>query len=93
MLEIHYTANGKEALDRSELGLYLAKQPPRQRAVNISPAGSKFVIPPGDANSQSFTAATLRGRCGWFRCNRTCVYAGRLTNFRWFIRTDTAIYC
>lgn len=60
VLEIHYTANGKEAVDYSELGLYFAKEPPRQRVFTISPADSKFVIPPGEANYHSFASATLK---------------------------------
>jgi hypothetical protein len=60
VFEIHYTANGKEAVDYSELGLYFAKEPPRQRVFTISPADSKFVIPPGDSDFRSFTAATFK---------------------------------
>jgi hypothetical protein len=60
VLEIHYTANGKEAVDSSELGLYIAQQPPKQRVLTISPADSRFVIPPGDASFQSFAAATFK---------------------------------
>jgi hypothetical protein len=60
VFEIHYTANGKEAVDYSELGLYFAKEPPRQRVLTISPADSKFVIPAGDDDYRSFTAATFK---------------------------------
>ncbi len=59
VFEIHYTANGKSAVDSSELGIYFAKAPPRERVLTISPADSKLEIPPGDANYKSFVTATL----------------------------------
>jgi hypothetical protein len=59
VFEIHYTANGKSAVDSSELGIYFAKSPPRERVLTISPADSNLVIPPGEPNYQSGVTATL----------------------------------
>ena len=59
VMEIHYTANGKAAVDESELGIYFAKETPRERVLTITPADSAFAIPPGDGNFPSSTAATL----------------------------------
>lgn len=59
VFEMHYTANGTAAVDASELGLYFAKQTPRERVFTITPADSAFAIPPGDGNFPSATAATL----------------------------------
>jgi hypothetical protein len=59
VFEIHYTANGKAAVDESELGIYFAKETPRERVLTITPADSAFAIPPGDGNFPSSTAATL----------------------------------
>jgi hypothetical protein len=60
VFEIHFTANGKAVVDHSELGIYFAKQPPRERVVTITPADSKLAIPPGDANYRSFVYAELK---------------------------------
>lgn len=59
VFEMHYTANGKEATDYSELGIYFAKQPPAQRVLTISPADSKLAIPPGNGNFESAVKATF----------------------------------
>ena len=59
VFEIHYTANGKSASDSSELGIYFATSPPRERVLTISPADSNLNIPPGDPNYRSFVTATL----------------------------------
>lgn len=59
VFEIHYTANGKDATDSSELALYFAKQPPRERVLTISPADANLAIPPGAPNYESIVTATL----------------------------------
>ncbi|MBI2688559.1 MAG: thiol-disulfide isomerase [Acidobacteria bacterium] len=60
VFEMHYTANGKAAVDESELGIYFAKDAPRERVLTITPADSAFAIPPGDGNVPSSTAAILQ---------------------------------
>jgi hypothetical protein len=59
VFEIHYTANGKPAVDSSELGIYFAKSAPTERVLTISPADSNFAIPPGDPSYKSNVTATL----------------------------------
>jgi hypothetical protein len=60
VFEIHYTANGKAVTDYSELGIYFAKEPPRERVLTITPADAKLAIPPGADSHHSFAAATMR---------------------------------
>lgn len=60
VFEMHYTVNGKAAVDSSELGLYFAKEAPRERVLTITPADSAFAIPPGADNFASGTGATLK---------------------------------
>jgi len=50
VLEIHYTTNGKPALDRSRFGLVFAKAPPKERVLTLSATNGTFRIPPGDPN-------------------------------------------
>jgi hypothetical protein len=59
VFEIHYTANGSEAEDHSELGIYFAKEPPLERVLSLAPADSKLAIPPGDAKYASSARATF----------------------------------
>ena len=47
IFQMHYTANGKETVDRTRLGIVFAKQPPRERVVNTFIMNTRFRIPPG----------------------------------------------
>jgi hypothetical protein len=50
--QMHYTPNGKEAKDRSQVGFvfYKGKEPPRSYAQTRGVSNGNFVIPPGDPN-------------------------------------------
>jgi mono/diheme cytochrome c family protein len=50
--QMHYTPNGKETKDRSQVGfiVYRDKEPPRWTAQTRGISNGNFVIPPGDAN-------------------------------------------
>jgi mono/diheme cytochrome c family protein len=50
--QMHYTPNGKEAKDRSQVGLifYKGKEPPQWHSITRGVSNGNFVIPPGDAN-------------------------------------------
>lgn len=61
VFEIHYTASGKAVTDHSELALYFATQPPKERVFTISPADAAFAIPPGASEHTSSTGAVTRG--------------------------------
>jgi hypothetical protein len=50
VLEIHYMPEGKAGTDQSRVGLVLAKEPPRQRAMTLQALNMTFEIPPGDPN-------------------------------------------
>jgi hypothetical protein len=52
--QMHYTANGKPAKDRSQVGLifYKGKEPPKFNARTIGITNNSFVIPPRAANHQ-----------------------------------------
>jgi hypothetical protein len=50
ILQIHYTTNGKEAVDRTEVGLIFAKQPPAKVAAGGLVINPRFVIPANDGN-------------------------------------------
>lgn len=66
IFQMHYTANGKETLDRSKVGIVFAKQPPKERVVNTFVANPLLRIPPGEANAKViakvpvFTDVTLQ---------------------------------
>jgi mono/diheme cytochrome c family protein len=50
--QMHYTPNGKEVKDRSQVGLifYRGKEPPKWNAQTRGISNGNFVIPAGDAN-------------------------------------------
>src|SRR4030095_1332869 len=48
ILQMHYTTNGKEATDRTEVGIIFAKEPPKQLAAGGMALNPRFVIPAGD---------------------------------------------
>jgi hypothetical protein len=50
ILQMHYTSNGKEATDRSKVGIVFAKEPPKERIMTAAVGTGKFAIPPGDPN-------------------------------------------
>jgi hypothetical protein len=45
--QLHYTANGTAASDRSSIGLIFAKEPPRQEVHSSAFVNATFAIPPG----------------------------------------------
>ena len=50
--QVHYTANGTAARDRTSVGLIFAKRPPQQEIRNSAFVNPLFVIPPGADNQQ-----------------------------------------
>jgi len=47
VFQVHYTANGKQAIDRSRVGLYFHKSPPKfPLRMNVM-GDNRFTIPPG----------------------------------------------
>jgi hypothetical protein len=52
ILQMHYTTNGKEALDRTQVGLIFAKEPPKKLAGGGMVLQPRFVIPAGDGNAE-----------------------------------------
>jgi hypothetical protein len=58
VFQMHYTANGAEATDRTRIGLKFTNEAPRERIYTLVAANNKFAIPAGDPNYQvdsSFT--------------------------------------
>jgi hypothetical protein len=51
--ELHYNTSGKPEIDRSEVGLYFAKEPPRMVLETRTAEDRDFSIPPGEADSRS----------------------------------------
>ena len=50
IFQMHYTANGKDTVDKTRIGLVLAKEPPAERVLTLGAANTNFNIPPGDPN-------------------------------------------
>jgi len=52
VLQVHYTANGKPATDKSRVGIVFAKDKPANRVMSLAAATNDFEIPAGDPNYQ-----------------------------------------
>ena len=52
IFEMHYTANGKAAVDQSKIGLAFAKAPVKERVVTLAALNDDFAIPPGAPDYQ-----------------------------------------
>jgi hypothetical protein len=55
IFQMHYTTNGKPGSDRSRIGFIFAKEPPKERVVNMFISNRNLHIPAGAAD-QSVTA-------------------------------------
>jgi len=60
VFQMHYTANGKEGLDRSRVGVVFAKEKPKMRVLTVASQNNKFQIPAGDANYKVESTMTLQ---------------------------------
>ncbi|HVO99192.1 MAG TPA: cytochrome c [Bryobacteraceae bacterium] len=60
VFQLHYTANGKAASDKTKIGLVFSKEPPQFRDVTMSAANNRFAIPAGDPNYEVHSQATLQ---------------------------------
>ncbi|MFN8686102.1 MAG: thiol-disulfide isomerase, partial [Acidobacteriota bacterium] len=58
--QLHWTANGKPALDQAKLGLIFAKQTPREEIITLQAMNSRFEIPAGAENHRVDARVTLR---------------------------------
>jgi hypothetical protein len=50
MFEIHYTPNGKPAMDRTKVGVIFTKSAPEKRVLTLQMTNDRFEIPPDDPN-------------------------------------------
>jgi len=59
VFQMHYTASGKPAKDRSKIGVVFAKETPKQRVFGLAVQNGKFVIPAGAENYPVSASITL----------------------------------
>ncbi|HEY7499424.1 MAG TPA: cytochrome c [Vicinamibacterales bacterium] len=63
VVQMHYTTNGKEAVDRTKIGFFFAKEPPREEMRFANLANGSFTIPAGAAdfvvNAEMTTTADI----------------------------------
>lgn len=63
VFQLHYTANGKPAQDRTRVGFVFAKELPQKRVIRIQASNSGFVIPPGAAGYPVSGTTELSMQC------------------------------
>jgi len=52
IFQMHYTANGKETVDKTKIGMVFSKEPPAERVITGAAVNTMFAIPPGDGSYQ-----------------------------------------
>jgi hypothetical protein len=60
VLQLHYTPNGKEVDDQTQIGLIFAKEPPKERVMTMNAMNFFLKIPPGDPNYESHAEFTFQ---------------------------------
>jgi hypothetical protein len=59
VLQMHYTADGQAAMDRTRIAVVFAKEPPKQAVLTLQMGNDKFLIPPGDPSYRVSVSGTL----------------------------------
>jgi hypothetical protein len=59
VIQMHYTANGHAAADRTTIGMIFSKQHPAQRVLTLQLTNDHFVIPPGAPDYRVEARGTL----------------------------------
>ena len=59
VLQLHYTPNGKETSDVTQIGVTFAKETPKERVMTMMAASYFLKIPPGEPNYESKSQITL----------------------------------
>ena len=59
VFEIHYTPNGKPAMDRERVGLVFAKSRPEKAVLTLQMGNDTFAIPPGERDYRVRVGGTL----------------------------------
>lgn len=60
IFQVHYTANGTEATDRTKIGMVFAQEPPKERVINAFIMNNSLRIPPGDGSHRVDGKVTLQ---------------------------------
>jgi hypothetical protein len=60
ILQMHYTTNGKAAIDRTKVGIIFAKEPPKERVFTLAVTTNKFAIPANAANHRVDASLTIQ---------------------------------
>jgi mono/diheme cytochrome c family protein len=60
VMQMHYTTNGAETIDRTTVGIIYAKQPPTKLAAGGMAINPRFVIPANDGNAEVRATTPIR---------------------------------
>ena len=63
VFQLHYTANGKPASDRTRVGLFFTKEPPAEKVTGGAVPQFHIAIPPGDPNYKVVGTMTMEHDC------------------------------
>jgi hypothetical protein len=63
IFQMHYSANGKPAQDRTRIGLVFAKKPATEQIVGVQASAHRLAIPAGDPRHRAMAVATIDEPC------------------------------
>jgi len=82
VFQMHYTANGKPATDRTRIGIVFAKEPPRERILTLQIVNRGFAIPPGDPDYAVEAKMTVQDKARIVALNPHMHLRGKSFEFR-----------
>jgi hypothetical protein len=59
VFQMHYTANGKAAVDRTRIGFVFAKEPPKQEVIIAALVNANFTLPAGASSTRVDAEMTI----------------------------------
>jgi hypothetical protein len=82
IFQMHYTASGKPATDRTRLGIVFAKELPKERIVTLQIANQQFAIPPGNPDYPVNASMTVQSDARIVALNPHMHLRGKSFEFR-----------
>jgi hypothetical protein len=82
IFQMHYTANGKAAHDRTKIGLVFAKKPATEQIVAMQAAAHRLAIPAGDPHYRVLASAMIDEPCSLVGLRAHMHLRGKAFTFR-----------
>lgn len=65
LIQLHYTTNGRETTDQTEIGIYFAKEKPSMELKTMAAYSTSFVIPPNTQDHEAVAVSTAFAKASY----------------------------